>query len=235
MHKSFLNHTALITGAAGGLGGAMAKQLAVQGARLMLLDKDSRGLDQIHDEICEGGSEAPGLCPLDLSIAAPQDIDELVTVLNDEFDGLHHLVHCAADFSGLSPLDQVRPADWLRCLQVNLNATWLLTIKCLPLLKLRSSSSVTFVLDDEDKSRSAYWGAYGISKSAIHNLAAMLDEELVGSGIRIVTVNPGPMRTGLRARAYFAENPESLADPREAARKTIQRISQAIDPGKRNL
>jgi NAD(P)-dependent dehydrogenase (short-subunit alcohol dehydrogenase family) len=226
MDKSFKDHTAMLTGAAGGLGSALALQFAGRGARLMLLDKDSRGLDRIHDLIVDKGFEAPAICTIDLSRAGPDEFEQISGVLRDEFEGLNHLVHCAAEFDGLSPLDQIQPADWLRCMQVNLNAAWLITVQYLPMLKRNPVATVTFVLDDNGKSESANWGAYGVSKSAIRSLANMLSDELEGSGVRILAVNPGPMRTSLRARAYFAEDPECLPAPIEAAQEIMCQIDR---------
>ena len=225
MNNVFDRQTVLITGAAGGLGSALARQLADSGAALMLLDKDSKGLDGVHDRIRDAGQEAPGLCPLDLAAAGPDEFGQLAAILAEEFDGLNHLVHCAASFDGLTPLDQVQPADWLRCMQVNLNAAWLLTVHCLPLLKLERGSSITFVTEQESVSAGAYWGAYGISKSAVRSLAAMFKEELTASGIRVLMAEPGPMGTALRARAYLAEDPGTQSSPDEAATKVVRLIA----------
>ncbi len=225
MHSSFDKQTVLITGAAGGLGSALACQLADAGAGLMLLDKDSRGLDAVHDRIGDAGQEAPGLCPLDLAAAGPEELDQLAAILTEEFGGLNHLVHCAAAFDGLTPLDQVRPADWLECMQVNLNAAWLLTVHCLPLLKQQPNASITFVAEQERVSTGAYWGAYGVSKSAVRSLAAIFAEELAASGVRVLTAEPGPMRTALRARAYLAEDPGLQTSPDETASKLVRLIA----------
>lgn len=214
----------LITGAAGGLGSALALGLSRLGANLLLLDKDSHGLDRISERMIAEGFDEPGTCAMDLANAGPAQFDDLAAILENEYAGLDHLVHCAAAFEGLSPLDQVSAADWLSAVQVNLNAPWLLTTSVLPLLRRSRDASVTFVLDDPGKSSSAFWGAYGVSKAAARSLAEILAEELEDSGIRVNAVNPGPMRTPLRARAYLAENPASQAEPGIAANRIIQLI-----------
>lgn len=218
--------TILITGAAGGLGSALAHAGAKAGMQLMLLDKNSRGLDRLSDEICEQGLMAPGLCPLDLAVAGPEAYLELAGILEQEFGGLHHLVHCAAHFDGLTPMDQLAPGEWMTSVQINLNAAWAITVACLPLLRAKSEASITFMLDNEARSHSAYWGAYGVSKAGLGSLARILAEELEASKVKVHAIDPGPMRTRLRASAYLAENPAEQADPHLAAERIIKLIMQ---------
>ncbi|MGD9021031.1 MAG: SDR family NAD(P)-dependent oxidoreductase, partial [Lysobacterales bacterium] len=114
--------TILITGAAGGLGAALACACAGEGAELVLLDKDRHGLGSLSDMITDMGFNPPGLYPLDLAGAGIDEFNELVETIGREYRGLDALVHCAVDFEGLQPLDQVEPHHWLRSMQVNVNA-----------------------------------------------------------------------------------------------------------------
>lgn len=214
----------LITGAAGGLGSALARLLARRGVSLLLVDRDSRGLDRLSDEISAAGLQEPGVCPLDLAVVGPDTFAEVAMILEREFGGLDHLVHCAAHFRGLAPLDQIDPAEWITSVQVNLNAVWALTTACTPLLRRGTGASVTIVLDEEARSESAYWGAYGVTKAALRAYARILREEVEAMGIRVLTAEPGPMRTGLRAAAYLAENPAILPEPAEVAGAIVERI-----------
>lgn len=203
----------VITGAAGGLGSALSLACAGQGARLLLIDKDLRGLEKVCDQVESSGGPAPAYCQLDLARAGPPDCQELVDGFVAEYGKLDGLAHCAVHFSGLSPLDQVRGDEWLESMQVNVNTPWLLTMKCLPSLRAEPGGTVIFVLDEPGRSESAYWGPYGVSKSAVRSLAAMLAEELEGTNCRVFGVDPGPMRTGMRAAAYMAEDPKRVPAP----------------------
>lgn len=216
--------TVLITGAAGGLGSALAKLLARRGHSLLLLDRDSRRLDQLSDEIRAAGAEEPGVCPLDLAVAGPDAFHELAMILEREYGGLDHLIHCAAHFQGLTPLDQIDPPEWMKTVQVNLNAVWALTTACTPLLRKGKASSVVIVLENESCSGSAYWGAYGVTKAALLAYSRILSEEVEAVGIRVLALDPGPMRTGLRAAAYLAENPATVPDPARAASAIAAKI-----------
>jgi len=156
---SLKGKTILITGAAGGLGAALAMRCAKMGAELILLDKNRRGLGALSDRIVESGSGAPGLYPLDLAGVGIDDFNDLAVTLSEQFGGLDALVHCALDFDGLQPMEQIEPQQWLKSMQVNINAPWLLTCTCLPLLKHSDSSHLYFLLDDAETISSAYWGA----------------------------------------------------------------------------
>lgn len=219
----------MITGAANGLGRAVALQMAVAGADLLLIDKDSRGLDGISDEISLGGYPQPGICPLDLSKAGALEYEQLGQILKSEFNGLDVLIHCAAEFQGLQPLDQQTSEDWQRCMQTNLIAVWQLTVHCLDLLKQSEHGRVVFVLEDASKTSTAYWGAYGVSKGALSGLSRMLAEELQNTRVKVLTFTPPPLRTALRARAYLAENPQTVVDPAEPASALIRLIQRSWD------
>jgi NAD(P)-dependent dehydrogenase (short-subunit alcohol dehydrogenase family) len=207
----------LITGAAGGLGSALAAEFARKGVELMLLDKDSRGLDRVSDQLVNDGLPEPALCPLDLACAGPEAYLELASILEKEFGGLDHIVHCAAHFSGLAPMDQIAPGEWMTAIQVNLTAAWAMTVACLPQLRRSSAASVTFLSDEEERSEAPYWGAYGVAKAAVSSLARILQQELEPAGVEVRSHNPGPMRTGLRATAYLGEDPATQPHPAAAA------------------
>jgi len=195
------------------------------------VDNDLRGLDRVCDAVEATGGPAPGFCELDLAAAGPAEMDELVAALQEAYGPLDALVHCAAHFEALQPLEQLGGDVWLRTFQVNLNAAWLLSMTCLPSLKLSPCATIVFVLDDPQRSQSAYWGAYGISKGALRALVGMLAEEIQSSDCRIFGVDPGPMRTRLRARAYMAENPADIPGPDAAARHITRLVLGQGDSG----
>ena len=97
---------------------------------------------------------------------------------------------------------------------------WLLTLACLPSLK--SASGTVIFLVDGDAEGKAYWGSYGASKAALGSLASTLSEEFGHSGCRSLAIDPGPMRTDLRASAYLGENPGSIPEPSEAAERLAE-------------
>ena len=222
--------TVLITGAAGALGSALSMECAVKGFNTIMLDKNSRGLDLAWDTITARGLDEPVLHPLDLSIAGPESFSLLAEAIKGEFGGLDAVVHCAASFNGLSPSDQVSPDDWLDTLQVNLNSAWLLSMTCLPLLRASSESSLYFLLEDPDKMKGAYWGAYGASKQALTALTLQLHTESELSTVQVLGLNPGPLASPLRARAYLSEDPKTLPEPEFAAKKIVTLMCRSVVP-----
>lgn len=207
--------TILVCGALGGLGAAVAHASAKAGAQVVLLGRRVPRLNRLYDALEAEGAREPAIYPLDLSGATPEDYANLAQTLERECGRLDGIVHCAAEFKGLASLENMPLEDWFTGLHVNVTAPWLLTRACLPLLRQRESASVLFVLDDADKTTRAFWGSYGVAKQALRGLIPILREELSNSAVRVQGVLPGPMRTALRARAYFAEDPGSIP-PAEA-------------------
>ena len=226
---SLSGKTILITGAAGGLGSALALQCDKLGAELVLLDKNRRGLGSLSDKFTDQGKTPPGLYPMDLAGAGVDDFNGLAVTLESEYGGLHALIHCALDFDGLQPLDQVQPHDWLQSMQVNVNAPWLLSCALLPLLKKSQyGGRLFFLLDDLETVTGAYWGAYGTGKSALAGMVRQFSVALSHSTVQVRGIIPGAMRTGFRAKVYHAENPMDQPDPMIAAGKIAAMLAGDI-------
>lgn len=223
--------TILITGAAGGLGSAIALQCAGSGAELVMLDKNRRGLIELSDKITEQGLAPPGIYPLNLAAAGVEEFGDLRETIGSEFGGLDAVVHCALDFDSLQPLDQVQPQDWLQSMQVNVNAPWLLTCALLPLLKQSEHGRLFFMLDDLDLVTDGYWGAYGTAKAALTGLVRQFDATLSNTSISVRGIIPGPMRTDFRAKVFHAENPLEQPEPAVTAHKIIAMLSGNISDG----
>ena len=223
--------TILITGAAGGLGSAIARQCAGLGADLILLDKNRRGLGELSDEISDQGFTPPGLYPLNLTAVGVDDFNNLLETIKTEFNGLDALIHCAVDFDSLQPFEQVQPQDWLQSMQVNVNAPWLLSCVLLPLLKESGNGRLFFLLDDLETVTDAYWGAYGTAKAALTGMVRQFDATLGNAPVSVRGIIPGPMRTDFRAKVYHAENPMEQPDPSITAGKIATMLSDNLSDG----
>jgi len=194
----------MVTGAYGGLGEAAAKAAAAAGATVVLLGKKVPKLNRVYDAIKKIGPE-PALYPLDMRGADPADYEAMADKIAAELGGLHGILHCAADFSGLRPLETTSPEEFVTQIHVNLTAPWLLTQACLPVLRQSGDAAVVFVAEDLRRVNKAYWGAYGIAKAGLEGLVSMLHDETEDSVVRVAALQPGPMRTSIRARAYVEE------------------------------
>src|SRR3989344_2748904 len=198
----------LITGAAGGIGHAVALACARHGARVILHDRTEKSLEKIYDAIEAGGGPAPAMLPLDLMQATPDACAALAQTVEREFGRLDGLLHCAAELGALAPLELYEPPMWLRVLQVNLTAAWLVTRACLPLLKQSPDASIVFTSADVGRQGRAYWGAYGVAGFGLEGLLPIFAEELAAwPNLRVNSIDPGNVRTTMRAKAYPGEAP----------------------------
>jgi NAD(P)-dependent dehydrogenase (short-subunit alcohol dehydrogenase family) len=222
------NKVIMITGAAGTLGSEMALRCAKRAWNPILLDRNRRGLEQLYDRIVEEAGIEPSLILQDIATLSPKDCEDIVSALKLGPQRLDGVIHCAASFEGLQPLDHIQPDQWLKHMQVNINAPWLLSVACLPLLRSSPQASLYFVSEDLEKLRGAYWGAYGVGKHGAHALASQFAAELSNTSIQVLSLNPGPMRSELRATAYHAEPPSLAGNPGVAAEKIVQLLGRDI-------
>lgn len=219
----------LLSGAHGGLGAVAAEACAAAGATLVLLGRRLPKLNRVYDAVAQAGPE-PLLYPLDLEGAGPDDYAEMVERLRAELGRLDGVLHCAAEFRGLTPLEHLDPAAFARAIHVNLTAPWWLVQACLPLLREAADASVVLAVDDPARVGQAYWGGYGVAQHGLRALVGMLDAELAGTPVRVAGLQPGPMRTPLRARAYADDLDADLRDPQAYAGACVTLLSSAGAP-----
>ena len=206
--------TILITGAGGGLGRALALECARAGASVILSGRNGAKLDRVYDEIEKAGGPQPAIAPLDLAAATASDYDRLAKTVGDEFGKLDGLVHAAALLGDRTPLEQYDVPTWCRVLHVNLTAPFILTQVLLSNLRKSSDASVIFVSSGVVTNQRPYWGAYAVAKTGLESVRSILSQELEGeANIRVNSVNPGRMRTAMRAAAYPAEDPSTVPAP----------------------
>jgi NAD(P)-dependent dehydrogenase (short-subunit alcohol dehydrogenase family) len=203
---SLAGRVVLVTGAYGGLGSAVARAAARAGATVVITGRRKRQLEQLYDAMLAEGLSEPLIHPLDMEVATPRDYAALADALERDLGRLDGIVHCAASFTGLTPIAMHKPDDWLRAMHVNVSAPFALTQACLPLLTGSPDSAVVFVLDSPELLSRAHWGAYGASKAALERFASILHEETDETSLRVHALLPAPMRTSLRRQAYFGED-----------------------------
>lgn len=214
--ESLRGRVVLVTGAAGGLGQATALAIARAGATVVLAGRKVKPLESVYDAIEAAGGPQAAIYPLNLEGATPDEYAALAESIRQQCGRLDGIVHAAAHFDGLRTIAQTKPIDWLRAQQVGLNAPYLLTQACLPLLHGSTDSAVVFVLDDPARMGRAYWGGYGVAKFALAGFASIVHEEHAEGPLRVHALLPGPMRTTLRRMAYFGEDALTRETPARA-------------------
>ena len=133
-----------------------------------------------------------------------------------EFGKLDGLLNNASILGVKTSIQNYDFKEWRRVSKINFESALLLTRSLLPILQIPGNSSIVFTSSGVGKKGRAYWGAYAISKFATEGLVQILSEELEKtSGIRVNAINPGAVRTKMRAEAYPAEDPKNLKQPKE--------------------
>ena len=216
----------LVTGAHGGFGSAVSLACVRAGAAVVLLGRKVARLERLHDRIVEQGGEA-WLYPFDLEGASAVDHFELAQRIEAGPGRLDGLVHCAASFNGLTPLEHADPAMLARDVHVNLTARVWMTQACLPLLKRAEDGAVVFVVDEAGRNGDAYRGGYGLAQHGIEALVQQLHREAAASPLRVSGLRPGPMRTPLRARAFAVDEDRVARDPARYADACVTLLSTA--------
>lgn len=206
----------LVTGAGDGIGRAVALAYARYGATVVLAGRTLSKLEKTYDEIEEAGYAKPAIFAINLEHANEHDYVALFDALNQEFGVLHGILHNAGELGPRTPIQNYSLSEWQKVLNVNLTAPFLMSKALLPLLKKAENSSIIFTSSSVAKKARAYWGAYAVSKAASENLSQLLADECDEiSTVRVNSINPGAVRTAMRAKAYPAEDPATLKTAEE--------------------
>ena len=205
---------ALITGASRGIGAAVAERFAREGAHIVLAARTVGGLEEVDDKVRAAGGSAT-LVPVDLRDFIK--IDELAAALFDRYGRLDVLVGNAAEFGVFSPLAHIDPATWTEVMDLNLTANWRLIRAMDPLLRTAPAGRAMFVTSGVVRRASAYWGPYAVSKAGLEMLVKIYAGEIATTRVRANLIDPGIVRTRLRARAFPGEDASRLPPPESVA------------------
>jgi NAD(P)-dependent dehydrogenase (short-subunit alcohol dehydrogenase family) len=217
---------ALITGASRGIGAAVAKRFAAEGAHVILTARTTGGLEEVDDAIRAQGDQAATLVPVDL--LDYDKIDQLGGAIAQRFGRLDILVGNAGRLGILSPMSHIDPTVWERTLNLNLTANWRLIRIMEPLLKLSPAGRAIFVTSGASDGRHPYWGIYAVSKAGLESMVKTWAGELNKTKVRANLINPGPTRTRMRAEAYPGEDPMKLKTPDDVTEDFVK-LAMASD------
>ncbi|MFZ4540212.1 MAG: SDR family NAD(P)-dependent oxidoreductase [Rickettsiales bacterium] len=229
--KRLENKIALITGASRGIGAAVAKQFAAEGAQVILTGRTIGGLEEVDDAIQKITGKPATIVPLDLRQS--DMIDALGAQIYERFGKLDILVGNAATLGSLSPIAHAAPSEVEDVFAINTIASARLLRACDPLLRLAKAGRVIMVTSGAALAPIAYWGPYAASKAALEHLTLTYAAEMAMTSVRVNVLDPGAVRTRMRAKAFPGEDPLSLPAP-ESITEMFVRLSEADAPnGKR--
>ncbi|HEV2603373.1 MAG TPA: SDR family NAD(P)-dependent oxidoreductase [Microvirga sp.] len=214
MAKPLENRVAVVTGASRGIGRAAALALAEAGAHIVALARTQGALEELDDAIRERGGSAT-LVPVNLKDY--EALDRLGAALHQRWGKLDILVGNAGILGELAPITHVNQPVWDEVMAVNVTANYRLIRSLDPLLRASDAGRAVFVSSGAAHKCLAYWGPYSISKAALEALVRTYAAETVKTPLRVMLLNPGPLRTAMRRAAMPGEDPLTLKTPEELA------------------
>jgi len=214
---------ALVTGASRGLGAALARRLAAEGARVVLVARGGDELARVVESIRAAGGEAHAIAADVGDKRAPHAIAGAAAALV----GPVELLVQAASTLGHVPLRPLLDTDCEaleQALATNLVGPFRLAKLLLAPMALRGRGVVVNVTSDASVNAYPRWGAYSVSKAALDHLDRIFGAELEGTGVRVLTVDPGEMDTAMHADAMPEADRSTLLAPDVVAARIVRLV-----------
>lgn len=212
--KRLAGRIALVTGASRGIGRAVVLALADAGAHVIIVARTTGALEEVDDAVRARGGSAT---LVNLDMRKPDRVDALGPGVFERWGKLDILVANAGVLGPLSPLAHVTNDAWADTMEINLNANWRLIRTLDPLLRRSDAGRAIFVSSGAATAKNPFWGPYAVSKAALEALVKTYAHEVEETPVRVNLINPGPIRTAMRAKAFPGEDPMTLATPEDIA------------------
>lgn len=224
------NKIALITGASRGIGAAVAKRYADEGAHVILVGRTVSGLEEVDDYVKSIGGEST-IVPLDLM--QHDKIDELGGVIAKRFGRLDVLVGNAGMLGHLCPVGHTEPSVWEKTFSLNVTSNYRLIRSFDPLLRQSNAGRAIFVSSGITKVVMPYWGAYSASKAALEQLIKIYASELEKTNVKANLVDPGMVGTAMLAEAMPGKDMNDYPKPEQITNIFVELASETLqDSGK---
>lgn len=211
--NSLTDKVILVTGAGSGIGRQAALTYAQLGATVILLGKTVEKLENIYDEIVQGGYPEPAIVPLDLKGATQQNYIDMASTIVQQFGRLDGALLNASMLGELTPYTNIHQQIWDDIIKVNVTAQHLMAQALIPAMLKAPAASLVFTSSGVGNKGRAYWGAYSVSKFATEGLMEVIADEYEDSSLRVNAINPGATATPMRAVAYPGEDQSAIASP----------------------
>jgi NAD(P)-dependent dehydrogenase (short-subunit alcohol dehydrogenase family) len=200
----------LITGASQGLGRALALAFAREGARVVVNARSEESVRSVAGEVEGVGAE---VLVVAADVSRGGDVQRLVRETVGRFGKIDVLVNNAGLLGPRVAIEEYPEDEWRRVIDANLTGPFLVSRAAIP--HMGEGGSIINVVSGVSVEGRAEWGAYSVSKFGVEGLTQILAAELAGRGVRVNAVDPGGMRTDMRAAAYPEEDPQTRITPEE--------------------
>ncbi|EAA0559307.1 TPA: YciK family oxidoreductase [Salmonella enterica] len=207
------NRIILVTGASDGIGREAALTYARYGATVILLGRNEEKLRRVAQHIADEQHVQPQWFTLDLLTCTAEECRQVADRIAAQYPRLDGVLHNAGLLGEIGPMSEQDPQIWQDVMQVNVNATFMLTQALLPLLLKSDAGSLVFTSSSVGRQGRANWGAYATSKFATEGMMQVLADEYQNRSLRVNCINPGGTRTSMRASAFPTEDPQKLKTP----------------------
>lgn len=218
---------ALVTGASRGIGRAVAKRFAQEGATVIAVARTKPDLLSLDDEIKEltGGNAVL----VDEDLTDFDTIDRIGAALFERYKKLDVLVGVAGMLGQLSPTTHVPPNIWEQVMALNATAHWRTLRAVDALLRQSEAGRAIFVTCSQGSLPAPFWSAYGASKAALEYMTQSYAQEMQESSVRANLIDPGPVRTKLRMKAFPGEDETRLKTPDQVTDAFVDLAEAAYD------
>lgn len=228
---SFAGETYLVTGAANGIGRALALALSKLEATVILLDKNDTKLNSVYDEINKSSKVEPVIVHQDLTQLDQDHCNALTEQIEKTFGKINGLIHCAAETGHLAPFDHYSENDWSKVMSANLYSPYLLTRCLLPLFSADDSSVVIFSVSEQARKSSAFWGAFAVAQQGLKALVETWSEETQNSNTNFIMLDPGKVNTEFLIQLFPGLNAQNHPNAEVIARAYVYLLTN----NKKNL
>ncbi len=221
---SLANHVVLVTGAGRGLGAAIARTLAAEGARVIGADRDRKSVEQTVADLEASGYRAHALT---LDVGDADAVAQAIAGLVERHGRLDAVVNNAGIDVTL-PIADLSVADWLEVLQVNLTGPFLVAKFAAQQMRIQGRGSIVNIASTASCRAWPNAAAYHASKWGLLGLSRALHAELRPQGIKVSAVIAGGMRTPFLLDRFADIDVETLQDPVNVAQAVRFVLTQPV-------